>query len=164
MKKEFWIFIIAVVLITAIIVAIGIHSTKNAKTENQKNETESVTGFENESITWSLETEKEKINNVNSKIIIKEINRVASLESQHLILTPSKSISNSNFIQTYNDVTAENKEDENFHIEISMNNDDGFTIYAKDNLAKKDVSDIFTDYFENSKIPDLTDWYKVEFY
>lgn len=166
MKKVLWIFIV-VALVIAIIVGIRMHSMKNVKTENQNVEIQSVTGAENKGVTWSLETESEKINDVNSERIIKEINKVDALESQHLILTPSKSIENSNFIQTYNDVTVgnANNEKEKFHIEISINNSNGdFTLYGKDNLTKEELTKIFIDYFENSKIPDLTDWYEIEFY
>lgn len=116
-------------------------------------------------ISWSLENDNEKIENVNIDIIEQEIDKVDTLESQHLILTPSKIIENTNFIQTYNDITVGNAKNdmEKFHVEISFKDNKGkFKLLGIDNLTKNEVLKIFKDYFENTKIPDTNEWYEVK--
>ena len=119
----------------------------------------------NEEIKWELENDKEVLDKVDKHIIENELNKVDTLESQYLILTPSKSIKNTNYLQVYNDVTIGNAKNENekFHIELCFkDNEKNFKLIGKDNLIKEEVVKIFIEYFENNNIPETNDWYKVK--
>lgn len=153
--------IVVIVLIIAIAFAVKQSSSKAEQTEKPQEQSSSA------DISWSLENESEVISDVSYEKIINEIDRLDRQEIQHLILTPSSSINNCNFVQVINDITIGNAQngDEKFHIEISISSADGnFTIYCKDNLTKDDVCDVFIKYFENGNVPDYSDWYELEFY
>ena len=114
-------------------------------------------------IKWELENDEKVFEKVDKNIIEDELNKLASLESEYLIITPSECLKNTNFIQVCNDADSEDEHDK-FHIELSLaiNDDEEFKIVAKDNLTKEEVLKIFVEYFENSIVPDITDWYEVE--
>ena len=119
-----------------------------------------------EKIEWKLENDKGIIDKVDKNIIEDEINKVDALKSDYLILTPSKSIKDTNFIQVCNEATTLEKnknEKEKFYIEISIGDfDKGSKNVGKDNLTKEEVLKIFIEYFENNNLPEIKDWYEVK--
>ena len=120
---------------------------------------------EEKAMMWKLENEQETIENVNVNLIKEQLEKADNLEIQHLILMPSKNISNTKYIQTYNDINVGNPKNENekFHIEICVvNGENSFKLMAKDNLTKEETEKIFIDYFENNIVPDISEWYKLE--
>lgn len=113
---------------------------------------------------WKLETEQVVIRDVNTDIIKEQLNKVDNLEVPYLTLSPPRNIGETRYIQTYNDINVGNakNETEKFHIEICINDKvKEFKLMAKDNLTREEVEKIFIDYFENSIIPDISDWYEL---
>lgn len=113
---------------------------------------------------WKLENEQEVIRNVNIDVIKEELDKVDNLENPYLILTPPRNISDTRYIQTYNDINVGNAKNENekFHIEICVNDKEKeFKLMAKDNLTKEEIEKIFIDYFENNIVPDISGWYEL---
>lgn len=159
-NKSSKISIVICLVVTMLIIGIflGIKLYLNKELEKEKQELQKIS--------WILENDNEKIDNINIDIIEQELEKVYTLESKHLILIPSKIIENTNFIQTYNDVTNGNTKNdiEKFHVEISVkSNDEKFKLFGIDNLTRKEVLEIFKDYFENTKIPDINNWYEITF-
>ena len=118
-------------------------------------------------IKWKLENRKEVLENIDINIIENELNKVDTLEYEYLILIPSKSIKNTDFLQVYNEEDNESNknEKEKFHIEICFkDNEEEFTIIGKDNLTKAQVLKIFIEYFENNNLPEIKNWYIVGVY
>lgn len=118
-------------------------------------------------IEWKLENRKEVLENIDKNIIENELNKVDTLEYEYLILIPSKSIKNTDFLQVYNEEDNESNknEKEKFHIEICFkDNEEEFTIIGRNNLTKAQVLKIFIEYFENNNLPEIKDWYIVGVY
>lgn len=115
-------------------------------------------------IEWKLENDKEDIYQVDKYIIELELSKIDSLESDWLVLEPSKSIKNTNFIQICIDEEFEDSEEENhrFHVELGYEDIElGVISIAKDGLTMKEALKIFIDYYENNT-PDIEDWYIIE--
>jgi len=154
MNNKIIVFVIILLICIGAIIGIVLYNKLNkTKLENK------------EIITWKLENDKEIIETVNIEVIKEELDKVDTLESEHLVLKPSKSIGVTNYIQTYNDINVGNAKNENekFHVEICFKDaKEGFKLIAKDNLTKEETTKIFIDYFENHIIPDVSTWYELE--
>lgn len=104
---------------------------------------------------------------IDKNIIENELNKADILEYEYLILIPSKSIKNTDFLQVYNeeDNKSNKNEKEKFHIEICFkDSEEEFTIIGRNNLTKEQVLKIFIEYFENNNLPEIKDWYIVGVY
>jgi len=114
---------------------------------------------------WVLENSHGIIDQTSLKTIEEELDKVDRLDSEYLILMPLENISNTNYIQVYNDTNVGNQKNEveKFHVEVCFlkGNEDDFELRGKDHLTKEDVYTILKDYFMNHKIPDTKDWYVV---
>lgn len=113
---------------------------------------------------WVLENDNGVIDQVTLKKIEEELDKVDHLDSEYLVLMPLEKISNTNYIQVYNDITVGHakNEEEKFHVEVCFLKEDDFELRGKDNLKKEEVYDILKDYFMSHKIPDTKDWYLVD--
>lgn len=112
---------------------------------------------------WVLENNHDVIDQVTLKKIETELEKVNHLESEYLVLMPLEKISNTNYIQVYNDTAVDHakNEEEKVHVEVCFLKDDDFELYGKDYLKKEEVYTILKDYFMSHKIPDTKDWYLV---
>lgn len=128
---------------------------------NQK--AKNVGNMEAQQKRWVLENNHEVISQVTLKRIETELDKVDHLESEYLVLMPLEGISNTNYIQVYNDTAVDHakNEEEKFHVEVCFLRGDAFELYGKDNLKKEEVYTILKDYFMSHKIPDTKDWYLV---
>ena len=115
---------------------------------------------------WVLENNHGVIEQTSLKKIEEELDKVDSLDSEYLVLMPLEKISNTNYIQVYNDINVGNAKNnlEKFHVEVCFlkGNEDDFELRGKDNLTKEEVDTILKDYFTSHKIPNTKDWYLVE--
>lgn len=113
---------------------------------------------------WVLENNHEVISQTTLKSIENELDKVDHLESEYLVLMPLEGISNTNYIQVYNDTTVDHakNEEEKFHVEVCFLKGDAFELYGRNNLKKEEVYTILKDYFMSHKIPDTKDWYLAD--
>ena len=122
--------------------------------------------MKNQQKRWVLEDNHRVIEQTSLKTIEEELDKVDNLDSEYLILMPLENISNTNYIQVYNDTNVGNQKNdtEKFHVEVCFlkGNEDDFELRGKDHLTKEEVYTILKDYFMNHKIPDTKDWYLVE--
>jgi len=113
---------------------------------------------------WVLENDSGVIDQVSLKNIDHELDRVDDLDSKYLVLMPLEKISDTNYIQVYNDSSVDNikSEEEKFHVEVCFLKEDEFELRGKDYLTKEEAHNILKDYFISHKIPDTKDWYLVK--
>ena len=111
-------------------------------------------------IEWRLENDNEVIHTVDRHIIESELNKVDLLETEYLILMPSKRIKDTNYLQVCIDETFEKNKNENhkFYVELNFGDlEQNAYNLGKDSLTKEEVLKIFIDYFENNNLPNIKD-------
>ena len=114
---------------------------------------------------WILENDGDTFYEFDKNVIEDEINKLDTFESDWLVLEPPKSIKGTIYIQVCIDTAEEDyrRECKKFHIELCFEDEDeNLTSFRKDNLTKEEVIKIFINYFENSELPNIEDWYSVE--
>ena len=114
---------------------------------------------------WKLENDGDTFYEFDKSVIENEINKLDTLESDWLVLEPPKTINGTIYIQVCIETAEEDyrREGKKFHIELCFEDEEGnLTSFRKDNLTKGEVIKIFINYFENSELPNIEDWYSVE--
>ena len=114
---------------------------------------------------WKLENDVDTFYEFDKNVIENEINKLDTLESDWLLLEPPKSIKGTIYIQVCIETVEEDYriEGKKYHIELCFEDEDENLIsFRKDDLTKEEVIKIFTNYFENSELPNIENWYSVE--